>query len=190
MTKYMINHLMPGRIRLTVPALKESNECNYMEEMLRTVKGVKTVRVVPLIQSVVVEFDEAVIHYKQILQSVSFLIQQPKTDFQNDKVRSDLKNSIIRSGISGLLLVAATLRKASPLRPDAFDYMVVIATSYTVLSHGGEGNLSHPDVVTGAVSMLSLGNKNIIHVSWVTWLVNLLEIINDWQNNSYLLFSQ
>ena len=68
------------------------------------------------------------------------------------------------------------MRRNGRLGPDLFDYLVVISTSYTVLSHG-ENRLSHPDVLTGIVSMASLGAQNIISVSLMAWFVNLIEVL-------------
>ena len=184
---YIVNHILSGRIRVTIPSMPDDNGENYLKPLLETVEGVRNVRISAIIKSVIVEFEEDLIGKDDVLRCLGFLTRPPqKENYLNPEIL-DLRNSILRSGISGLILAVATLRKSVAIRPDAFDYIAAMATSYTVLSHGGEGNLSHPDVITGIVSVLAMGSKNIINVSWASWFVNLVEIINDWKRHSYLI---
>ncbi|WP_375537119.1 hypothetical protein [Alteribacillus sp. HJP-4] len=66
------------------------------------------------------------------------------------------------------------------------DYAVVISTAYTLLSHV-ENKFRHPDVITGILSMLSMGAGNILQVVMVTWAVNVLELLNEASKNKLVL---
>ena len=176
--KYTIDHLLPGRIRLTIPKLSHMHNEALIKEMFEAIKGVKNIRMIPIIQSIVIEYDPDILNYQQILRYVHLFFYQ-MDERSPILMKKDMRNSLIRSGISGTLLLAALLSKK---RSTMLDYMVVISTSYTVLSHG-ENKLSHPDVITGIISMMSLGSQNIIQASMASWIINLLEIFNDWKRN-------
>ena len=89
------------------------------------------------------------------------------------------KKAIIRSVVTGLLLLGALIKKRYTSKIDVFDYLVVISTAHTVLSHGEEDRYKHPDILTGIISLFSLGANNLLHVCIVTWAVNVLEILHD-----------
>ena len=188
--KHTINHMIPGRIRLTIPALADIQDYQFIKELFESVRGITKLRVIPLIQSMVIEYDAKLLNQNQIMQCVDLFFYQPKknTQFSQNKIKRDMRNNILRSGGSGLLLLIALLRKNINAIPDAFDYLVLLSTSYTALSHG-EDNLNHPDVITGMLSILSLGPNNILKAAALTWVVNLIEIINDIRRNSYLLYT-
>lgn len=156
--------------------------------MLESIRGIQTVRIEPIIQSMVIHFDINEINHKHVLRYIGLFFQQAQIELWGRMPsKEEIKKDIFRSLISGVLLLAAFLRKNVKHRPDAFDYLVVISTSYTVLSHG-ENNLTHPDVITGIISMLSLGVHYILQVAAVTWIVNLIEILNDMRKSKQLLF--
>ena len=188
--KQTINHMIPGRIRLTIPALADIEDDSFLKELFESIRGIKNLRVIPLIQSMVIEYDSKILNQNQVLQCVNLFFYQPKknSQFSQNQIKKDMRNNIIRSGASGLLLLIALLRKSLKAPPDAFDYLVLLSTSYTALSHG-EDNLSHPDVITGMLSIFSLGPNNVLKAAALTWVVNLFEIINDIKRNSYLLYS-
>lgn len=174
-------------MRLSVPALAVTTEHSAIKEMFESIRGIVNVRIEPIVQSLVINYDQHILNSKNVLRYVGLFFQSfdgtnPMMLGSKKKIAADL----LRSFISGALLIAAFLRKHTKRRPDAFDYLVVISTSYTVLSHG-ENKLSHPDVITGIISMLSLGAENILQVAMVTWVVNLLEVFNDMRRSSLLL---
>ena len=103
--------------------------------------------------------------------------------------KQGLRKAIIRSAMTGLLLLVALIKKRFINQMDVFDYLVVISTAYTVLSHGEEDQYKHPDILTGIISLFSLGASNLLHVCIVTWAVNVLEILHDikWANQRPIL---
>lgn len=172
---------------MSVPALAAVAEHSAIKEMFESIRGIVQVRIEPVIQSLIIHYNNQILTSKHVLRYVSLFFQgfvesKVQTPGSTKKTAADL----LRSFISGALLLAAFLRKHGKRRPDAFDYLVVISTSYTVLSHG-ENKLSHPDVLTGIISMLSLGAENILQVAMVTWIVNLLEVFSDMRRSSLLL---
>lgn len=180
--KYKIIHSLPGRIRLSIPALKQMEEHQAIAKLFASIKGIRYVRIEPIIQTMLIQFDPSEIRQRIVLRNVSLFFQQISEDLrftsnQPAKHRGDL----IKSIVSGILLFIAFVRKNGSIRPDLFDYLVVISTSYTVLSHG-KNRLSHPDVLTGIVSMVSMGAQNILKISLLTWIVNFIEVVSDIMN--------
>lgn len=177
--KYKVVHSVPGRLRLHIPILKQMDEYSSIEELFQSIKGVRYVRIEPIIQTMLIEYDEQEIEKQVVLRNVGLFFNQISEDmgFVMDH-SGNLRGDLVKSFVSGVLLLIAFMRKNGSMRPDVFDYLVVISTSYTVLSHG-ENRLGHPDVLTGIISMVSLGAQNILKVSLVTWLVNLIEVISD-----------
>lgn len=163
-------------------------EYKDIEEMFQSIKGIEQVRIEPIIQSMIIHYDPKTLQAKEIVHYTSlFFLKIQDKSLQLFSPKSHLKADLYRSLFSGVLLLIAFLRKTVVHRPDAFDYLVVISTSYTVLSHG-ENKLRHPDVMTGLISMLSLGPQNILQIAMVTWAVNLLEVFNDMRRSKQLLY--
>lgn len=183
---YKINHLIPGRIRLTIPALANMKDYTFIEETSESMVGINHVRIVPMIQSMVIEYDKSILNHQQILQFIGVFFQK------SQPVKFDMKTNLLRSGISGLLLLIAFLRKNKARvtgQTDTFDYLAAITTTgTTLLSHGDYNRLNHPDVIGGIISMISLGPEHILQVALVTWAVNLIEVFNDWRRNSQFLY--
>ena len=177
--KYKVVHSLPGRVRLHIPILKQMDEYASIAELFESIKGVRRVRIEPIIQTMLIEYDPQEIDKRIVLRNVGLFFNQISEDmgFMMDP-KGNLRGDLLKSAVSGVLLLIAFLRKNGSMRPDVFDYLVVISTSYTVLSHG-ENRLGHPDVLTGIISMVSLGAQNILKVSLVTWLVNLIEVLSD-----------
>ncbi|WP_236561160.1 HMA2 domain-containing protein [Pontibacillus sp. HMF3514] len=186
--KYAIIHEIPGRLRIIIPALGDKKEYHAIEYMFSSLNGIKDVKIEPIIQSMVIEYNSDVVSRKNILEYISLFFKQTDLDPLDNlmvQVKPNIRKDIFRSLISGLLILIAYTRKTIGNRPDTLDYAVVISTAYTVLSHG-KNKFSHPDVITGIVSMFSLGTKNILHVSLATWAVNLLEIFHDIKRSQYI----
>ena len=106
----------------------------------------------------------------------------------HNSFNSGIRKAIIRSAVTGLLLLVALIKKRFINSIDAFDYLVVISTAHTVLSHGKD-RFKHPDILTGIISLFSLGASNLLNVCIVTWAVNVLEILHDikWTNQRPIL---
>lgn len=175
-----IAHDIPGRLRLISPLLREQIDITSVSDLLKSIRGVNLVRIEPTIQSILIEYDPKVVlkgtligHLKTILRQTYF----DPIDRLLSKVNPTIRKDLFRSMVTGFLILLAYLRK-SGRHPDSLDILVVISTAYTILSHG-KNKLKHPDVITGIVSMLSLGSKNILHVSLATWAVNLVELFLD-----------
>lgn len=72
MTHYY--HEVTGRIRFKTPFLKGRNDrCKEVANFLSGFRGIETVKINPLIGSVVVNYDSNVLNSKQILEVVSEL---------------------------------------------------------------------------------------------------------------------
>jgi hypothetical protein len=178
---YVIGHDIPGRLRIIIPTLGDKRDYPKIEHMFSSLKGISKVRIEPLINSMLIEYQSTIVNRNEVLEYIFLFFNQ--TDFNPlnniiGPVTPTVRKDMFRSIISGLLILVAYTRRTINKRPDSLDYAVVISTAYTVLSHG-KNKLRHPDVITGIVSMLSLGTKNILHVTLVTWAVNLLEIFHD-----------
>lgn len=142
-------------------------------------------RVEPIIKTVLIKYDAKKRRVTDILQYLTMFFPQSNQEpsMQLFSTREGIKKDIWRSILSGSLLLIAFLRKNIKAHPDMFDYLAVISTSYTVLSHG-ENKLRHPDVLTGLISIVSLGSHNILQLALATWIVNLVEVFNDIRRSS------
>ncbi|MDQ0257285.1 hypothetical protein J2S74_004743 [Evansella vedderi] len=181
---FAIMHDIPGRLRIIIPPLGDNKDYEKMEEMFASLSGVKKVRIEPIIRSMLIEYDLELMERKVLLGYISLFFEKTWCDPIDNlmgKVTPSIRKDLFRSVISGFLLLLAFTRKSVRPRPDIIDYAVVISTGYTVLSHGNQGQnkLGHPDIITGIITMLSLGTQNILQVSFVTWAVNLFEIFYD-----------
>ncbi len=170
---------------MVIPSIAQiSDQQSVIERLFLSIKGITKVRIESIIQSMVIEYDPQKMNPSLLLQYVSlFCPRVQESTIPLFSPKGDLKKDLFRSIVTGALLLIAFLRKTVKQRPDAFDYLVVISTSYTVLSHG-ENKLRHPDVITGLISMLSLGSHNILQVAMVTWAVNMIEVFNDLRRTS------
>ena len=97
-------------------------------------------------------------------------------------VKPKVRGNLVRSLIAGGLLLFAYIQGTSFKEPTALVYGAVIATGYAVLSHGTQNKLRHPDILTGILSLGSLGPANMLHGAMVTWAVNVLELLHDMQD--------
>ncbi|SDN51446.1 HMA2 domain-containing protein [Bacillus sp. OK048] len=179
--KFYILHDIPGRIRLQILALRDKTSHAEIEGMFSSLNGIRLVRIEPVINTMLVEYDDGHLSRNSLLRYISLFFQQTRFDpFDSLMVnlKPRLRSELFRSLVSGLLLFAAYMRKATVKRPDAFEYIAVIATGYTVLSHG-TNKLNHPDVLTGIISLVSLGTGNMLHISTITWAINIIEILYD-----------
>jgi hypothetical protein len=179
--QFLIAHDIPGRIRLIIPALGERNDYKSIENLFTSMDGLTGVRIEPVINSMTLQYEPQTIHRNLLLKYVSIFFKQIRYDPWDDlmvHVKPTLRRDVFRSVLSGVLLLIAYARKTTGPRPDILDYLATVSTGYTVLSHG-TNKLRHPDIITGIISMFSLGTNNILQVSAITWAVNLLEIIID-----------
>ena len=180
-----ILHSIPGRIRLSIPALSRISQPSAIKGVLQSIRGIDEVRVEPIIKTVLIKYDAKKRRVTDILQYLTMFFPQSNQEpsMQLFSKREGIKKDIWRSILSGSLLLIAFLRKNIKAHPDMFDYLAVISTSYTVLSHG-ENKLRHPDVLTGLISIVSLGSHNILQLALATWIVNLVEVFNDIRRSS------
>lgn len=186
--RIQIAHEIPGRLRLIVPSLGERKEYKSIEKMFGSVEGVHLVHIEPLIYSMLIEYDSQLISKNALMQYITLFFKQIRYDPLDDlmvNVKPAIRGDLFRSLLTGVLLLVAYTRKTSAPRPDLLDYLVTVSTGYTVLSHGKTDKLKHPDVITGLVSMFSLGTSNILQVASITWLVNLFEILQDMRRKTW-----
>lgn len=189
---FEIVHAIPGRLRLYVPAIKHAGNDNSLQAMFESLKGIEHVRIEPVIQTMVIKYNPSELNWGELQQAADLFLNRHswgKSMNEREKHRISLKKDLLRSAVSGILL-AFTLwrRRGGVLKPDILDYLTVIATSYTVLSHG-ENRLTHPDVLTGIISIALTGTENILRVAFITWIVNLAEVVNDIRKGNVLPFS-
>ncbi|MCL1948775.1 MAG: hypothetical protein FWF59_03485 [Turicibacter sp.] len=187
-SKIVINHAISGRLRLTVPALGRIRDHAFVAQAFEAMAGIKNVRLVPLIQSLIIEYDPKHLGQNQVMQFVSIFFNPSKKVSQStvESVKREMRGSVIRSAVSGSLLLIAFLRNRRGGSLDLLDYAAVASAAYTALSHG-ENNLNHPDVLIAILSLLSLGPSNILRAAVITWAFNLIEIINDFRRQPYAL---
>lgn len=177
----VIAHDIPGRLRVVTRALEERKDHFSIESLFISIRGVLKVRIEPIISSMVIEYDPRQISRTIMLTYMKVFFQQTSFDPLDDlmvHVKPTVRRDLFRSIVTGGLLLVAFARPTHALRPDFLDYSATISAAWTVLSHG-TNKLSHPDIIAGIVSMLSLGTANILHVAAITWGVNLLEIFFD-----------
>jgi hypothetical protein len=179
--KFFIAHDIPGRIRLIIPALGERKDCHSIEKLFSSLNGIESVRIQPLVHSMMLKYDAQTLKRNVLLQYIAIFFKQIRYDPWDDlmvHVKPTVRRDLFRSVLSGILLLIAYARKTSSPRPDMLDYLATVSTAYTVLSHG-TNKLRHPDVIAGIISMFSLGTNNILQISAITWVVNLFEIFHD-----------
>lgn len=182
--KYRVIHAIPGRIRLSIPILKQMGEHSSIQMMFESIHGIEKVRIEPRINAMIIHYNSQELDKRLILRDTSLFFSQLEDDRLPESLdRKQMLGDLAKSVVSGVLLLVAYMRRKGriQLQPDLFDYLVVISTSYTVLSHG-ENRLGHPDVLTGIISMVSLGAQNILSVSLMAWFVNLIEVIVELRN--------
>ncbi|MFJ5714088.1 HMA2 domain-containing protein [Neobacillus sp. NPDC093127] len=187
---YRIAHSIPGRLRVIIPALKNNTAYITIERMFSSLKGINKVRIEPIIQSMVIEYEPDVVGRNMILRYISLFFRQSRFDSLDRftfQAGPDLRRDVFRSLCTGFLILTAYLRKGFSPRPDILVYAAVISTAYMVLTHG-ENKFRHPDVITGIASMFSLGISNILQVAMITWAVNALEIFHDMRRSQKLLY--
>lgn len=153
-----------------------------IEAFYCSVTGIEKVKIEPIIKTKVILYNTEKISKEKIFQYITSFFQKKTWDpVQSVMAHSTpgIKKAIIRSVVTGLLLLGALIKKRYTSKIDVFDYLVVISTAHTVLSHGEEDRYKHPDILTGIISLFSLGANNLLHVCIVTWAVNVLEILHD-----------
>ncbi|REB07224.1 hypothetical protein DVB69_10265 [Sporosarcina sp. BI001-red] len=182
--RHKIIHHIPGRMRLYVPVLKYTDDQESICELFQSIKGIQNVRIEPKIGAMIIDYDSIHMCPDRLIRNIGLFFHQNADDFrmlQNQSATT--RKDLLKSMVTGVLLLIAFIRKTKNPMPDLFDYLVVISTSFTVLTHG-ENKISHPDVLTGIVSMASLGSRKILQVSLLTWIVNLIEVMSEIRNGS------
>ena len=162
--------------------LRNHSSVKEIEAFYSTVTGIEHVKIEPIIKTMVISYNTEKISKEKIFQYIILFFQEKTWDpVQSIMGHSTLgiRKAIIRSVVTGLLLLGAVIKKGYTNKINAFDYLVVISTAHTVLSHGGEDRFKHPDILTGIISLFSLGASNLLNVCMVTWAVNVLEILHD-----------
>ncbi|PGC84353.1 HMA2 domain-containing protein [Bacillus toyonensis] len=181
--KFYILHDMPGRIRLHIPALRDNTKYDEIQTMFAALRGIQCIRIQPLIQTMLLQYDETEVSRNRVLKYVSLFFHQTRLDPLDDlmiHVTPNVRGDVLRSLVAGVLLLFTYIRKPVLKSPDALVYGAVIATGYAVLSHDNNNNkLRHPDILTGVLSIVSLGPSNMLHVAMITWAVNVLELLHE-----------
>ena len=187
--KFYILHDIPGRLRVHIPALREYPDYEQIQSMFSSLRGVQDVRIQPIIQTMLIQYKAAEISRNHLLKCLSLFFRQQPFDPLGTlmvHVKSNVRESLFRSLIAGGLLLFAYIQNASLKEPTALVYGAVIATGYAVLSHGTHNKLRHPDILTGILSLGSLGTANMLHGAMVTWSVNVLELLHEMQDNKII----
>lgn len=161
--------------------LRNDSSLKEIEAFYSAVTGIEKVKIEPIIRTMVIMYNTEKISKAEIFQYITLFFQKRTWDPVQSIVHSTpgIRKAIIRSVVTGLLLLGAVIKKRYTSKIDVFDYLVVISTAHTVLSHGEEDRFKHPDILTGIISLFSLGVSNLLHVCIVTWAVNVLEILHD-----------
>ena len=180
--KFYILHDIPGRLRVHIPALKRNQDYKEIQTMFSSLRGIQDVRIQPIIQTMLIQYKSDEISRNHLLRCVSlFFRQQPYNPLNNlmVHVKPKIRGALLRSLVAGGLLLFAYIQNVSFKQPTVLAYGAVIATGYAVLSHGTNNKLRHPDILTGILSLGSLGPANMLHGAMVTWAVNALELLHE-----------
>ena len=183
--KFYLLHDIPGRLRLHIPALENLND-KEVQSLFSSLKGIEQVRIEPIIQTMMIQYNSDEISRNHLLRCVTLFFKHGTFNLLDrfmGHVKPNVRRGVIRSLIAGGLLLASYLQKSSFNHPTVLTYCAVIATGYTVLSHGTTNKLHHPDILTGIFSLGSLGPANILHGALVTWAVNVLELLHELREN-------
>ena len=178
--KFYILHDIPGRLRVHIPALKRNQDYKEIQTVFSSLRGIQDVRIQPIIQTMLIQYKSDEISRNLLLRCVSlFFRQQPYNPLNNlmVHVKPKIRGALLRSLVAGGLLLFAYIHNVSFKQPTVLAYGAVIATGYAVLSHGTNNKLRHPDILTGILSLGSLGPANMLHGAMVTWAVNVLELL-------------
>ena len=185
--KFYILHDIPGRLRVHIPALRKNQDYEAIQMMFSSLKGILDVRIQPIIQTIRIQYKSDEISRKKLLTYVSLFFQQqpyhPLNNFMGH-VKPKVRGNLLRSLIAGGLLLFAYIQNASFKEPTPLVYGAIIATGYAVLSHGTRNKLGHPDILTGILSLGSLGPANMLHGAMVTWAVNALELLHEMRDEN------
>ena len=185
--KFYILHDIPGRLRVHVPALRRNQDYEALQTLFSSLKGIQDVRIQPIIQTIRIQYKTNEISRNQLLRYVSlFFQQQPYHPLNNlmGHVKPKVRGYLLRSLVAGGLLLFAYIQNASFKEPTPLVYGAIIATGYAVLSHGTQNKLGHPDILTGILSLGSLGPANMLHGAMVTWAVNALELLHEMRDEN------
>ena len=169
-----------------MPSLRHEQDCDLIESLLSSLKGIQAIRMEPIIQTVLIQYDLEEISQKQLLQCMSFYFkQQPSRSTYPiiGQATPKIRGAVFRSFVAGVLLLFAYLQNSSFKEPTPIVYSAIIATGYAVLSHGTHNKLGHPDVLTGILSLGSLGPANMLHGAMATWAVNVLELLHEMKDD-------
>lgn len=185
-----ILHDIPGRLRLYIPMLSIHHEYEEIKTMFTSLRGVQDVRIQPIIQTMLIYYKAEDISRNQLIKCVSLFFHSqsaPPFNYVMSNITPKVRGSLVRSLIAGGLLLLAYIQGTSFKQPTALAYGAVIATGYAVLSHGTQNKFRHPDILTGILSLVSLGSANMLHGAMITWAVNVLELLHDMQTNKTVL---
>lgn len=194
----LILHEIPGRIRVYYETLvfSEKNR-RRIQGNLAQKKGILSFRVEPRITTLTVRYDPAVLDLNEVVRTL--LVFQlyndgeyiSRTYVQGQK---SFEREVQRSAISGILLAASFGLKLVGYPNVLLDTFATVFTGYTILSHGDrrKGRFHHPDVLTAFITSFTLGPKKMTEVALTSWVINLLELINDYQklNNHQALLQK
>jgi hypothetical protein len=162
--------------------LRNHSSFKEIEMFFSAIRGIRDVKIEPIIQTMVIVYNEREVTKRKICQYISLFFRHESLDPLDPiivNVTPGIRKAVFRSLVTGFLLLVAFVKKRYTSRIDVFDYLVVISTAHTVLTHGGTNRYRHPDILTGIISLFSLGASNLLHVCMVTWAVNVLEILHD-----------
>lgn len=189
--KYYILHDIPGRLRIHVPTLRIEQQYEKISTLFLSIKGIQQVKIQPIIQTLLIQYDQDEISRNHLLKCVSSFFRQDQAFPLNGVISHmmpNMRGSVIRSLIAGGLLLVAYLQGTSFKQPTPLAYGAVIATGYAVLSHGTQDKLRHPDILTGILSLVSLGPSNMLHGAMITWAVNVLELLHEMKTYKSIYF--
>ncbi|GMA64550.1 hypothetical protein NZD89_04300 [Alicyclobacillus fastidiosus] len=178
---FYIVHELDNRIRMMVPKITDHPDLRSVRQLIKSIHGVESLRIQPVICTLVIHYNRNIISRMDLLNKIFLILRDTQANVYSNFLgaqSSIIKQDLLRSMVSGSLLLLSYLLRRTGRRPDILDYSAVISTAYTVMNHG-TNKLRHPDVITGFISILSLGTSNILKVTLLTWVVNFLEIIAD-----------
>ncbi|KRL01638.1 HMA2 domain-containing protein [Liquorilactobacillus capillatus] len=183
----LILHEIPGRIRVYYETLVFSEKnCRRIQTSLSQKEGIIDFRIEPRITTLTVRYDPEILELNEVVRTL--LVFQlyndgehiSKTYVQGQK---SFEREVQRSATSGILLATSFGLKLLGYPNVLIDTFATVFTGYTILSHGDrrKGRIHHPDILTAFITSFTLGPKKMTEVALTSWVINVLELINDYQ---------
>jgi heavy metal translocating P-type ATPase len=198
--KFEVRHMLPGRIRLRVPALRYTDGfAEACVELLKHQRGVTDARVNRACASVVINYDARIPDFldnlqrglslvtPQMLMAISAAQRAPKKGEEAARSpQEDHRASILTSGALkplalptvslGMSLLGGTVGAALSLPLIAYNAVPILKRAFDVIKNERRLNVDFLDGLAIAISTLQ---GSLFTSAFMTWLISLGDCIRD-----------